>query len=256
MKRLGFVGTGAITCAIVKGMPKSALKDWPIAVSPRSRDRAETLAAAIPSVSVAADNQSAVDASDIVFLAIRPQIAVEVISALRFHSGQVIISLVAGMAIETVKSIVPPGIPVIRAIPLPSVEACACATPVMPPHADATTIFNALGSAISVTDEAQFDGYVAGSAVMATYFGIVKAAADWMVANGVAEADADGYFRTLFGNLGDIMRQRPGHSLDQLREEHTTKGGLNEMVHEIFLDEGGATALCKGLDAVLARIRA
>ena len=91
---------------------------------------------------------------------------------------------------------------------------------------------------------------------MATYFGIVKAAAGWMVANGVETGDADRYFRNLFGNLGDIMRERPELSFDQLRKDHTTRGGLNELVYEHFINRGGSRALSEGLDAVLDRIGA
>jgi pyrroline-5-carboxylate reductase len=230
VKRLGFIGTGAITSAIVKGLAISGLRDWPISVSPRSRERADELASTIPAVSIATGNQAVVDSSDILILAIRPQIAAEVISDLRFRDGQIIVSLVAGMSVKTVETLVAVQIPVIRAIPLPSVETCSCATPITPHHHEIAILFDALGSSISVEDESRFDGYVAASAVMATYFGIVKTTADWMVASGVESADADRYLRSLFGNLGDIMREQPQLTFDQLRQNHTTCGGLNELV--------------------------
>jgi pyrroline-5-carboxylate reductase len=132
----------------------------------------------------------------------------------------------------------------------------ACATPILPPNPLVKQIFDACGAALEVTDESVFDAYVAGSAIMASYFGIAKTVADWMAAHGVDPADADHYVRTLFGNLGDTMRKQTGLSFDQLREDHTTKGGLNEMVHKLFMAEGGGKALTGGLDAVLARVRA
>lgn len=254
MKRLGFVGTGAITSAIIKGLAKSELRDWPVIVSPRSRERAEELAAAILSVTIAADNQAVVDSSDMVFLAIRPQIATEVIQSLSFHDGQCIVCLVAGMKIGAVAHLINAKVSITRAIPLPSVEQCACATPILPANEAVKEVFDAVGSTLQVEDETVYDSYVAGSAVMATYFGIVKAAADWMQENGLDSADADHYIRNLFGNLGNILRQRPHLTLDELREEHTTRGGLNEMVHEHFFSAGGGVALRKGLDAVLDRI--
>jgi pyrroline-5-carboxylate reductase len=254
MKRLGFVGTGAITSAIVKGLANSNLKDWPIIVSPRSRERAEELAAAISSVAIATDNQAVVDGSDMVFLAIRPQIAPEVIRSLSFHDGQFIVCLVAGMKVGTVAHMINAKVSVTRAIPLPSVEQCACATPILPVHEAVKEVFDALGSTLPVENETVFDSYVAGSAVMATYFGIVKSAADWMQANGLDAAEADHYVRNLFGNLGAILRQRPHLTLDELRRDHTTPGGLNELVHELFVSSGGSKALGIGLDAVLERI--
>lgn len=255
-RRLGFVGTGAITSAIVKGLATSSLKDWPVIVSPRSRERAEELASTVASVTVASDNQAVVDQSDIVFLAIRPQIAQDVVKSLKFRDGQTVISLVAGMQATAIAALIECRNDIVRAIPLPSVEQRACVTPIMPPNRDAATVFSALGSTIEISDPEVFDGYVAGSAVMATYFGFVKAAVDWLLRNGLNESDADLYLRNLFGNLGDIMRAKPELTLEELRADHTTIGGLNEMVHTHFTKSGGPEALERGLDAVLARVRA
>ena len=254
MKRLGFVGTGAITSAIVKGLAETALRDWPVIVSPRSRERAEELADAITSVSIASDNQAVVDGSDMVFLAIRPQIALDVIRSLSFRNGQYVVSLVAGMKVGTVASLINANVNIVRAIPLPSVEQRTCATPILPANEAVKEVFDALGSTLQVGDETIFDSYVAGSAVMATYFGVVKSVAEWMQGNGLDAADAARYVRHLFGHLGDILRERPHLTLDELREDHTTRGGLNELVHERFVSSGGSKALGNGLDAVLNRI--
>ena len=253
--RLGFVGTGAITSAIVKGLAGSSLADWPVIVSPRGRAIADDLAACVPSVSIAANNQEVVDQSDMVFLAIRPQIAREVVSSLTFRDGQSVVSLVAGLSIQALESLIAARVEITRAIPLPSVETRTCATPILPPDFAVAAVFDALGSSIGVPDAEAFDGYVAGSAVMATYFGIVEATVRWMQANGMNQSDADKYARNLFGNLGDVLRARPDLTLEQLRAAHTTVGGLNEMVHDRFISGGGAEALAKGLDAVLARVR-
>ncbi len=253
--RLGFVGTGAITSAIVKGLAGSCRSDWPVIVSPRGRSIAEELAASVPSVRIAADNQDVVDQSDMVFLAIRPQIAQEVISSLAFQNGQSVVSLVAGLSVPALERLIPASVEITRAIPLPSVEIRTCVTPIMPPNPAVAAVFDALGSSIGVSGPVEFDGYVAGSAVMATYFGIIETVVKWMQANGLDQADADIYARGLFGNLGDVLRARPDLTLDALRAGHTTVGGLNEMVHDRFVGEGGTRALVTGLDAVLARVR-
>jgi pyrroline-5-carboxylate reductase len=254
-KRLGFVGTGVITSAIVRGLAESGLKDWPVIVSPRGREHAQALAATVPSVRIAADNQAVVDDCDMVFLAIRPQIAPEVIKALTFRDGQTVVSLVAGVSIETLAGLIKANVSIIRTIPLPSVERRACVTPIMPPDSIVAEVFDALGSTIQIFDTEVFDGYVAGSAVMATYFGIVETAVGWLERNGLNKADADVYLRNLFGNLGDTLRSNPELTLDQLRLDHATRGGLNEMVHDRFLAAGGGKALETGLDAVLKRVR-
>ena len=78
---IGFVGTGAITEAMVRGLLATTPYAAEVHLSPRSADIAARLTEDFPSARVAKDNQAVVDLSDIVFLAIRPQIAKEVIDA-------------------------------------------------------------------------------------------------------------------------------------------------------------------------------
>lgn len=256
MSTLGFVGTGAITEAMVRGLAQSPLGRWPVIVSPRSAERAARLASEFPAIAVAAANQDVVDRSDIVVLAIRPQVAAEVIAALTFRPGQTVISLVAGLTLGALEGLIAAPVALVRAIPLPSVQRRACVTPIMPPDANAARIFDALGQTLAVSDAAAFDAYVAGSAVMASYFGMIDAAAAWMERNGLPRGAAETYLRNLYANLGDTMRERAEASLDDLRSDHATRGGLNEMVHDRFVGGGGVSALTDGLDAVLRRVRA
>ena len=94
--RLGFIGTGTITAHIVRGLQGSALADWPVVLSPRNPEIAAELAV-LPVVTVAASNQAVVNACDIVILAVRPQIAQDVLSGLRIAPDQLVISLIAGL---------------------------------------------------------------------------------------------------------------------------------------------------------------
>lgn len=253
MLKLGFIGTGTITAAIVRGLKGSNLAAWPIILSPRSTALSAELAAGLAGVAVASDNQQVVDQSDVVFLAIRPQEAEAVIRPLRFRPNQRIISLVAALDIDTIKQWTGV-ISVTRAIPLTFVEQRVGVTPIMPPDATTAEIFRALGGSIEVPDRNAFDGYAAASALMGTYFGFIEAAQDWLVANGLKESDAGLYLRNLFGSLGDVLRQKP-LSLGELREAHSTRGGLNEHVFLRFIEAGGGSALGDGLTSVLARIQ-
>ncbi len=253
MHRLGFVGTGTITAAIVRGLKRSDLASWPVVLSPRNTTLSMELASSLPGVTVAADNQKVVDQSDVVFLAVRPQDAEDVVRPLRFRQDQHIISLVAALDIDVIRHWTGAS-SITRAIPLTFVEQRVGVTPIMPPDATAAEIFRALGGCIEVADLNAFDGYAAASALMGTYFGIIEAAQDWLVANGLKESDADLYLRNLFGSLGDVLRERP-HSLRELRSSHSTRGGLNEHVFLRFIEAGGGSALDGGLTSVLARIQ-
>jgi pyrroline-5-carboxylate reductase len=252
---LGFVGTGTITAAMVEGLRRGALADWPVVLSPRGATVAAGLAARFLDVTVAESNQAVVDAADCVVLAIRPQVAEAVISGLTFREGQRVLSLVAAYPVDRVAALARvPVASVVRAIPLPFVASGQGVTPIYPPDADMAALFRSLGGVIEVGHLPDFDTYATASALMGSYFGLVEAATGWMVARGVAKGEADAYLRALFGSLGDVLRADPA-PLDRLREEHSTRGGLNEMAHRVLVKGGGHEALRAALDAVLGRIR-
>ena len=102
--RFGFIGTGTITEAIVTGMLAGEGPAPEIIVSPRSAATAARLAALSSTVLVARDNQHVVDAAEMVFLAVRPNVAEDVVRALRFRAGQRIVSLVATLDHATLRS--------------------------------------------------------------------------------------------------------------------------------------------------------
>lgn len=249
--RLGFIGTGVITAHIVRGLKSSSLADWQIILSPRSEGIAAELAA-LPGVSVAANNQAVIDEAEAVVLAVRPQVAAEVLAPLRFDPARPVISLIAATSLEDLGQWTGAH-DICRAIPLPSVEARACVTPVFPPQPLAMQLFAALGRALPVHDLPAFDAYATGSAVMATWFGMAETAAGWMTESGIPQTDAETYIRGLFANLGQTITDE-SRTLEALRHDHATKGGLNEQIYRVFCEKGGAEALRAGMDSVMARI--
>ena len=254
MNTIGFLGTGEITRALVLGLKSSALRDLAILLSPRSEAVSATLAGAHDGVTVAPDNQAVIDGADVIVLAVRPQVAGQVLAPLTFPPGTPVISLIAATPAKLIADWtgVDPAM-ICRAIPLPSAATRRCATPVFPPLPDAMRIFDALGTALAVDDADTFDTYAAASALMASYFAFVESAADWATASGLPPADAHTYIRTLIANLGDTMRDS-AEDLATLREAHQTPGGLNEHAALEFARAGGPQALGTALDAALARV--
>lgn len=252
MTHLGFIGTGIITAHMVRGLQGSGLADWPVLLSPRGAAMAQALAE-LPGVTVAASNQDVLDQAEVVVLAVRPQVAEAVLRPLRFRAQMPVISLVAALPVATLQDWT--GVQeVCRAIPLPFVERRTGVTPVYPPLPVALAVFGALGTAVPVHDALAFDTYATASALMGTYFGLVGAALGWMQGQGISQADGMVYLRALFADLGVSLAESSALPAE-LRLAHSTTGGLNAQLHEVFVAGGGAGALTAGLDAVLARVR-
>src|SRR5262245_58420477 len=117
--KLGFIGTGALTSAIVTGLKSVADNSVSVLLSPRNAEIAAGLAARHADVQVAADNQAVLDVCDTVMLAVRPQVAREVLTALRFRPGHHVISLMATVSHEEVARLIAPAAPAIVAFPMP-----------------------------------------------------------------------------------------------------------------------------------------
>ncbi|MDK1492091.1 pyrroline-5-carboxylate reductase [Sinorhizobium sp. 7-81] len=253
--RIGFVGTGAITEAMVTGIAGSGLDVTEIVVSPRNAAIAARLASRFQSVRIAKDNQEVVDTADVLFLAVRPQIAEEVIRDLAFREGQRVVSVIAATDRPMLLTWIGEDVQLTQAIPLPFVADRQGVTAVYPPNAEIASIFDALGSAVQCETRDEYDLLAVASALMGTYFGLLDRATGWLVDKGMAREKARAYLGQLFTGLALAAVKEHQTPLETLRREFSTPGGLNEQVFEDFERGGGNQALANALERVLHRVR-
>jgi len=252
--RLGFIGTGVITEAVVTGLLASDVDITAICVSERNRTISARLAAASDRVQVCADAQAVVDGSDLVFLAVRPQDAQAALSTLRFAIGQHVCSLIATVTHEVLQDWIGTPVRLFRAIPLPSVAHHRGVTVLFPHDPVGETLFAPLGTVVSARTVEEFDAFAAASAAMGTYFGILGAASGWMQSNGIGRVDAQRYLSGVFFGLAHTTMEDLDKSYDALQVEHSTPAGLNAQFFEVFASAGGPDALKAGLDSVMQRL--
>jgi pyrroline-5-carboxylate reductase len=254
--RLGFIGTGTITEAIVTGIVSRAEPSPEIIVSPRSEKTAARLATLSAQVTVAADNQHVVDAADMLFLAVRPNVAEEVVRALRFRPGQQVVSLIATIDHAALRSFIGVPVDLVRAVTLPFVATGSGVTTIFPPDPAVEAFFSTLGTAVACETIEEFDVLAAASALMGSYFGIMDHVVGWMQSKGLPQASARAYLTQHFLSLSTVAFRNPSTSLEDLRHEYSTRGGLNETMFAEFHKGRGLEALAHALDVVLARIQA
>ncbi|MDH0614898.1 MULTISPECIES: pyrroline-5-carboxylate reductase [unclassified Agrobacterium] len=254
-QKIGFIGTGAITEAMVRGLLGRPAALPHVMVSQRSADISARLAVEFPQVVVSGDNQAIVDGCDTVVLAIRPQIAEEVIRPLQFRDGQKIISVVAATGREALLDWIGADVRLSQAIPLPFVARRSGVTAIYPADVDTAAIFNVLGKAVECETKAEYDLLAAASALMATYFGIMQTATEWLAEKGLPEEKARAYLTPLFAGLSEVA-VLAGDRTDftEISREFATKGGLNEQVLQDFDGKGGSRVLKDALSRVLERI--
>ncbi|HXM63882.1 MAG TPA: pyrroline-5-carboxylate reductase [Terriglobales bacterium] len=252
--KLGFVGSGAITAAIVTGLNSAFGEKHSIRLSPRNAKIASDLATRFPGVSVAASNQDVLDSSDVVVLAVRPQVAVSVVSQLRFRPDHHVISLISAFSLARISELVAPATKVGRAVPLPSVANRRGPTAIYPLDRLVAELFDRLGTAIEVESENEFDAFCAATATIASYFAFADAISSWLAGRGVPGPKARDYVTRIFVGLANANVEAPERSLQSLADEHSTRGGINEQLLTHLVEHHVFENLSQGLDEVLRRI--
>ena len=253
---LGFIGTGRITAAIVEGLCAAPLPPRRILVSPRNAHRAAALAGQFGPVEVAQDNQCVVAASDVVFLAVRPESNAEIAAGLRFRPEQLVVSVIGTLRYEEARALVAPARRVVRAGPLPSVAPRLGPIAYFPAESEATEIFTRIGTPVPLPDERAFHLLWSFVCLVAPFYTLLDEAWRWSVATGADPAAAGAFLPALFQALSHRAEVVGKESFEGLIEEAATPGGLNEHALAELRDRGFYEALRGTLDAVFARMEA
>jgi pyrroline-5-carboxylate reductase len=113
---IGFIGGGRMAEAIIKGILSSKIVSGPdIHVSDVDVKRRDRLAATY-AVSAEVNNQRTAELSDVIILAVKPQVINEVIKGLKIPREKLVISIAAGITLGFLEKNFPE-VPVIRAMP-------------------------------------------------------------------------------------------------------------------------------------------
>lgn len=252
---VGFIGVGEIAGAMVEGLCVPHPVVAAIYLSPRGEERSTALADRFETVTRCASNQEVADRAQVLVLAVLPDIVPDVLGDLTLKPGTTLISAVAGVDHDQLAALVGPDVTVIRSVPMPPVRRRSGVTAVFPPHPQATALFEVLGGALPVHDADQFAALTVASSTVSTHFAYLAAVADWTRQHGIEQRAAEEYLRSLFASVGGSLLSEPG-TLDEVRSNHETPGGLNAQLRGRWFDDIGREALSTELDRILTRITA
>lgn len=164
-KTLGFLGAGNMAAALVKGLLHSKLvPPAGIIVSDVKADRLASLHQT-HGIRTTSDNHELVRTSDVVVLAVKPQVIDKVLEAVGkdIRADQLVVSVAAGVPVSAIENRLPDGARVVRSMPNTPATALAGATAIAPgTHATdedlavARAIFEAVGRVVSL-DETLLD---------------------------------------------------------------------------------------------------
>ncbi|MCH5462269.1 pyrroline-5-carboxylate reductase [Lactobacillus sp. LC28-10] len=260
--KIGFIGVGGMAQAIITGLLKQA-KISPANILIHSA-HASTYEAVAKKTGVTAmnTNTEVAKASDVVVLAVTPNVATPVVQEIRDQldpKTKTLISIVAGLSLERLEELAGYDLPILRTLPNLNVAIGAGMTAVHAnenltgePKQQAVGLFDQIGSTVTLP-ESDFSTFsaLAGSSPAYVYFfidclsragvkhGLTKAAATKIAAQAV------------MGSAEMVLKsdENPFGLIDQVSSPGgSTVAGLLAMEEAGFM-----TSVVKGIDATIAR---
>ena len=250
MARIGFIGTGVIASAMVRGL---AGKGHSILVSERTAALAGQLAQEFDEVTVAA-NQQVLDDSDIVCLCLLKSVAEHVLPELTFRACHSLISVMADVSLAQVREWCAPASEICITIPLPFVATGGCPLPVYPASPVLEELFGADNLVLPQPNEDALTAHFAACATASVVMTELRAASEWLAGFTGNSAAAEAYLITAFSGFFAGMSPGEPNQFAQVLQGLSLEGGLNATLRA-KVEQGGVNDLIReGLDGFRERL--
>jgi pyrroline-5-carboxylate reductase len=252
--KLGFIGTGKITSAVITGICSSNISYKKIIISERNKSISSTLKKKFKKITISKDNQEIVNTCDWIFLSVTPTVGEKIIKDLKFRSSQIIISFISTITLAQLKKVIKVKAKIIRAIPLPPISLKKGPVPICPPNKKVKDFFNKIGTTVEIKDEKSSINFWSTSGMMAPFYELLRVMTDWLVKRGVKRNDAQKYITSLFLALSEDAVVNSKKDLKYLVKESQTPKGLNEQGVKELTKAGFYKSLEKTLNSIRKRL--
>ena len=252
--KIGFIGTGQITKAVVTGILSSRLKVNKIYLSARNKKISKFLKSKSKKISIIKNNQEIINKSNWIFLAVTPKVGQKILHKYHYKSNQTIISFISTIKMKQLKKIVKVKASIVRAIPLPPISLRKGPVPIFPPNKKVKNFFNQLGTTVEIKKENSSLNFWSTSGMMAPFYEMLNQMSIWLVKRGINRDDAQKYITSLFVALSEDAVIKSKKDLKNLVKESQTPGGLNEQGVKEFKKAGFYRSIDKTLNSILKRL--
>mmetsp|Transcript_12784 Transcript_12784/g.19181 ORF Transcript_12784/g.19181 Transcript_12784/m.19181 type:complete len:291 (-) Transcript_12784:74-946(-) len=254
---IGVIGVGTIASSCIKGLlcPDASIHPKRIILSPRNAEKSAQLLHEFGAekVEIAQNNQAVLDAAEVILIAVLVPQADSVLSELRFESRHHIISLMAAVSLSLLVELTAPATKCCIAIPLPIVAKRRGVTLMMPPDDIGKILFDALGTTVTVDQDAHFKKLLVMTFLMGDLYQRQKTALDWLIESGVDADTAASYVGGLFRSMLDDTANAKPDTFEKLVQEQTP-GGMNEMIIREQANDGAYNSLLDSLQSAHTRL--
>jgi len=258
--QLAIIGTGNLGKALAMGLINSGRVPESITATRRNKSSIKDLAEL--GARVTDDNQKAVQNADLIILAVKPynykEVLTEILPAIS-PGDKILVSVVSGVGIEDLKSLLPENIPVFRAMPNTAADineslTCISHQGESKDSIDSVhSVFNAIGKTVEIDESLMNSATVLGACGIAYVMRFIRAMVQGGIEIGFDAATASAIVQQTVKGAASLLQERNNHPESEIDKVTTPKGctiaGLNEMEHHGF-----SSALIKGLKASMKQI--
>ena len=260
MKKIAIIGGGNLGTAIAMGLIKSEfITAEKITVTKRNTNTLVGLQAV--GVNVSADNLQAVKDNEIIILAVKPFQIKDVLQLISpaLTEEHLLISVVTGVSLEEMKSVIQNEIPIFRAMPNTAIaiqESITCISSMHTTEEDKTyvnSLFTTLGKIALIDEKLMNAATVLGACGTAFAMRYIRANIQGGIEIGFDAATASLIAAQTVKGAAELLLTTHTHPEQEIDKVTTPKGctiaGLNEMEHQGF-----SSSLIKGLVASYNKI--
>jgi len=261
--RIGFIGGGNMAHAIVGGLLNAGHRADRLLVSDPSDEQLQRIRGLHADIVVSADNAATLAGADVLVIAVKPQLIEAVLAPLADAArpdGQLIISIAAGITLETLCALMVPTRAIVRVMPnQPALVGAGMSVLTATPETsaaqrdDAQYVVGATGRAEWVDDENLMDAVTAVSGSGPAYLYLLMELMEETARNMGIPADLARTLarQTAFG-AGRVAVESD-LELSALRESVTSKGGTTAAALASFEASGIRAIVERALRAALDR---
>ena len=252
-KKIAIIGGGNLGTAIAEGLIKSKFcKPADIIITKRNVTTLDHLAK--KGVAITSDNNAAIKASELIILAIKPFQVTDVLDKVKknLSANKILVSVVTGVLINDIATIIKKKMPVCRAMPNTAIaiqESMTCLS-----FSNSTTeqitfvkgLFETLGKVALIDEKLMDAATVLGACGTAYAMRYIRANIQGGIEIGFDAATATLIAAQTVNGAAELLLQKGTHPEQEIDKVTTPKGctiaGLNEMEHQGF-----SSSLIKGI---------
>ena len=238
--KIGFIGTGELALYTIRGFRQGGFEDR-INLSPRNQ-KISSLLAQNYHCDVMESNQAVADASDYVFIATRPPHCLSTLADLTLSDRQTLVSVVAGISIKELKTVLNVDIPVIRVMPVSSAEAGASPTLIHPADAFASVLFDYCGTAITTPREETFEQGSVLACVYSWFFELYNELIDATQSADLPPELAAKLVMGMASGAAQLALSKPDQTPGEIAEGIATEGTFSKMGLDLLKERDNFSA--------------